>query len=416
MLNACELEIDLFCRGLRLSGGLPLEAATPVTGGRAGLGSGLEVVLPTGSRLKPEIPVNVPVAERFVRQSPYVLTCPATSYIIVDERDGTQYPVRIAPRPSWHHRLTSRDVPMSLVATLQGAVLQVYVHPACAFWETGQHCLFCTTARGTRHAEIEPKCIDDVLETCWAAKDESGVRFVQINGGFQGAHGLEIAEPYVRAIKQDVGLLVGVQLAPERNLTGYARLIDAGVDAFSFCVELLDSYWFSRICPGKARAIGQPLFFRAMEHCASRMPRGAVSGQVLAGLEPVANTIEAIERIAAIGVLPTVCIFRPTPGSEMEDWPSPRYGDMRLIMQTLYEACRRARLPIGAGPNVDWSLVVTADDAALLAPRNAAFYRYEFWRRAARLASRPLYSVRQRARTRRIPVAPRGEPGAGAPG
>jgi hypothetical protein len=413
MLNACELEIDLFCRGLRLPAGVPPEARPPVTAGAAGLGSGLEVVVPTGSRLKPEIAVNVPIAERFVARSPYVLAGEPPSYRIVDEPRGISYPVRLSPRPSWYHRLTSRDVPMSLVGTLQGAVLQVYVHRACAFWEARQHCLFCTTARATTPADLAPKTIDDVLETCWAAKAESNVRFVQINGGFQGPHGLQFAEPFVRAIKQEVGLLVGVQLAPERNLTGYTRLIDAGVDAFSFCVELLDSYWFSRICPGKARALGQPLFFRAMDYCASRMPRGAVSGQVLAGLEPAANTIEAIDRVAAIGVLPTVCVFRPTCGSEMEDWPSPRYQDMRQIMQAMYEACRRARLPIGSGPNVDSSLVVTPEDAALLATRNAAFYRYEVWRRAARLASRPMYGVRQRAR--RIPVAPPHDPETGTP-
>jgi hypothetical protein len=414
LLNPCELKIDLLCQGMRLPGGIPVHAAQPVTGGSAGLGSGLEILLPTGSRFRPAIPVNVPVAERFVQRSPYVLSGAAPDYDVRDERTGFVYPVRIPPRPPWYHRQTSRDVPMSQVASLQGSLLQIYLHPACAFWDTSQHCLFCTTAKGSRTADFAPKTIDDVLETCWAAKAESGVTLVQLNGGFQGSQGLASVEPFVRAIKQEVGLLVGVQLAPERNLTGYERLIDAGVDAFSFCVELLDAYWFSRICPGKARLLGQPLFFRAMEYCASRLPGGAVSGEVIAGLEPFANTIEALGRITAIGVVPTVCIFRPTPASEMADWPSPRYEDMRQVMQAMYEACRRTRLPIGVGPNVDWSLVVTPEDAGLLAPRNAAFYRYELWRRAVRLASRPRYGSRLRARSRRIPVATAGEPGAGS--
>ena len=143
-----------------------------------------------------------------------------------------------------------------------------------------------------------------------------------------------------------------------------------------------------------------------MEYCATKLRRGAVSGEVIAGLEPIANTIEAIERITAIGAFPTVCIFRPTIGSEMEDWPSPNPDEMRTVMRAMYDACRRQRLPIGVAPNIEVSLVVSPDDAALLAQRTAGFYSYELWRRAMRVAARPAFAQRLRASTRRIPVEP----------
>ena len=65
-LNACELEIDLFCSGIRVPDDVSLDGARGISRTRAGLGSGLELVIPTGSRLKPEIWMNAPVAERFV--------------------------------------------------------------------------------------------------------------------------------------------------------------------------------------------------------------------------------------------------------------------------------------------------------------------------------------------------------------
>ena len=71
MRNACELEIDLFCHGLRLPAGVPLTGARAVSRTRAGLGSGLEMAIPVESRFKREIFVNVPVAERFAQGSPY---------------------------------------------------------------------------------------------------------------------------------------------------------------------------------------------------------------------------------------------------------------------------------------------------------------------------------------------------------
>jgi hypothetical protein len=110
---------------------------------------------------------------------------------------------------------------------------------------------------------------------------------------------------------------------PERNFTQYDRLIDIGVDHFSFCLELMDPEWFARICPGKARSLGQALFLQAMDYYASRLARGAVSGEIIAGLEPIANTIAGIERITSVGAFPMVCIFRPTVGSDMDTWPSP---------------------------------------------------------------------------------------------
>ena len=414
MLNACELEIDLFCHGLRVPADVSLEGARGVSRTRAGLGSGLELVIPARSWLKREIWMNAPVVEHFVRTSPYSLGgSPETGYEILDERDKQRYPIRLPQEPAWYRRLTSRDIPMSRIGVLQGTYLAIYINPVCAFWsyDPPVNCRFCTTGRNVGQNEITAKTVEDVVETCWAAKEQSGITFVHLNGGFMGSRGLEFAEPFVRAIKQEVGLLVGLQLTPERDFTRYDRLIDLGVDHFSFCVELLDADWFARICPGKAQRLGQSLFFEAMEHCASKLQRGAVSGEIIAGLEPADNSIEAIERIVSAGAFPTVCIFRPTLGSDLEDWPAPGYFEMRRVMAAMYDACRRHHVPIGVAPNIEVSLVVSPDDAALLAPRTAAFFTYELWRRSLRVAARPVFAHRQQAR-RRDSVAGIPRPGA----
>ena len=290
---------------------------------------------------------------------------------------------------------------MGRIGVLQGTYLGIYVNPVCEFWRSELQCRFCTTGWNVGTAETPAKTVAEVVETCRVAKRESGVTFVHLNGGFQGGRALAFIEPFVRAIKEQVGLLVGVQLAPERDLSRYDRLIALGVDHFSFCVELMNPSWFAEICPGKARSLGHDLFFHALEHCAARLPRGAVSGELIAGIEPVAETLAGIERIAQSGAFPTVCIFRPTVGSGMADWPSPAFGDMRMVMAAMYEACRHHRIPIGMAPNLEVSLVVTPDDAALLAPRTAAFYAYEAWRRTLRWVARP----RIRRRMRQMPAA-----------
>ena len=396
MLNACELEIDLFCRGLRLDDRAAIEGGRAVTRTRAGLGSGLELVIPTGSSLKREIWMNAPVEEPFAKESPYALRATASGHEIHDARSADRYAVRIPPQPVWYGWETSHGTQMSQVGVLQGTYLGIYINPVCEFWKQSLQCRFCTTGRNVGDAEAASKAVADVVETCRAAKEQSGVTFVHLNGGFQGGHALEFVEPYVRAIKEQVGLLVGVQLTPERNVARYDRLIRLGVDHFSFCVELVDPQWFAWVCPGKARSLGQRLFFDTIAYCASRMHRGAVSGELIAGLEPITNTIEGIERITAAGAFPTVCIFRPTIGSELAGWLPPRYDEMRRVMAAMYDACRRHRIPIGLAPNIEVSLVVNPDDASLLAPRDRGFWSYEIWRRSLRLAAQPLFRQRLR--------------------
>jgi hypothetical protein len=399
VLNACELEIDLFCKGMRVPPGVSLDGARGVARTRAGLGSGLEIVLSAGSRLKDEIWVNVPVAEPFAQRSPYRLQGnPVDGHSIVDERFNTHYAVRLPPEPRWYSQRTSREIPMSRIGVLQGSYLGIYVNPVCTFWNYSPalNCRFCTTGQNVGHAEAADKPLGDVVETCWAARDESGITFVHLNGGFQGSRGIAFTEPYVKAIKEHVGLLVGVQLAPEKDFSRYDRLIDLGVDHLSFCVELFDPEWFARVCPGKARVHGQQLYLDALEYAARRMPRGAVSGEIIAGIEPIERTLEANDYIASRGAFPTVCIFRPTVGSDMESWPSPSFDDMTLVMRHVYDACRRNWLPIGAAPNIEVSLVVNPDDAALLAERDAGFYCYETWRRLVRFAARPMFRRRMR--------------------
>ena len=87
-LNACELEIDLLCRGIRVPTGVPLTGARPISRTRAGLGSGLELVIPSRSHLKSELWTNVPVVERFAQATPYRLEGDYSGeYSVVDDRD-----------------------------------------------------------------------------------------------------------------------------------------------------------------------------------------------------------------------------------------------------------------------------------------------------------------------------------------
>ena len=369
---------------------------------RAGLGSGLELVLP-GKRK--EIWLNVPVEEDFARRSPYLLARDGGGYYLRDEREGQRYAVRIPEEPAWYTRRTSRGTEMGKVGVLQGTYLGIYISNSCLFWysDPAQNCRFCTTGSNVGVNEVAQKHLDDVVEVARAAKEESGVTFVHFNSGYQSGRDLALAAPYVKAIKEEVGALVGVQLYPTRDLEQYDRLIELGADHFSFCYEFHNPEYFARYLPGKQKTGGQELFFRALEYTAKRLGKGAVSGEIIAGVEPIEDTIRAIDYITSLGAFPTVCIFRPVIGAEMERHPVPRYDEMRQIFAHVYEACRKNGIPIGAAPNIEVSLIVQPDDARDLAEPGLATALYDARLATVRTLARPLFAWK--ARRRKMPQA-----------
>ncbi|MFL6244763.1 MAG: radical SAM protein [Thermoanaerobaculia bacterium] len=398
-MKPVELEIELFCRGMRI--GDTHRDGRPIGRTRAGLGSGLEVIL-TGGR-KP-IWVNVPVVESFARRSPFVLQ----TSTILDERDGAEYPVDLPAEPEWYSRCTSSDVPMSRIGVLQGNYLGIYIGSRCAYWtakSSSLACRFCTTGQNVGVTEESHKSVEDVIEVARAARDESNSVFTHFNTGYhfeersdlERTHGLRLCEPYVRAVRQHVGGFIGVQAAPvpHSSFYEYDALIDAGTDHFSFCYEFENPRVFAEVCPGKARTLGQHAFFDAMEYTAKKLGRGRVSGEIIAGIEPIEDTMRGIDRIVNAGAFPTVCIFRPTIGSPMENAAPPDPAAMKEVFAYLHESCRRAKLPVGILP-IEVSLVVQVEETADLVEKNAASTMYAMKNRALRWLATPYVAAKRR--------------------
>ncbi len=395
-LNPAELKIDLLCTGIRIDDFESVAGeGRPLVRTRAGLGSGLEMILP-GSRR--DVWVNAPVVEEFVRNTRYLLKQNESGYRLVDEVNGYEYPVKLAPKPDWYDRQTKSGAVMSRVATLQGTCLSTYIGERCKFWvpQSPLNCKFCTTGLNVGKDEEAEKSVDDVVETALAAKAESGITFIHFNSGYQGLRGLELALPYIEAIKKRVGMLVGIQFAPEQDLSLYDQAIKTGVDHFSFCFELYNMEYFRQFLPGKTSVLGREVFFRAMEHCSRKMGKGRVSGEIIAGVEPVQDTFRAIEYIVRAGAFPFVCIFRPLAGSEMENYPPPAYRDMIRVFRHVYETCRDHNLPVGIAPNINVSLSLQPDDTFYLASMTPADRFYQGWMAVLKKLMRPYFGRRMR--------------------
>jgi biotin synthase-related radical SAM superfamily protein len=395
-LNPAELKIDLLCRGVHLDDSPGRDDGNrPLLQPRAGLASGLELII-LGQRR--DLWVNAPVVEGFVGGSPYHLRVDDGQHKIFDERQDMAYRVKLAGRPAWYDQVTEQGIPMSRIGNLQGTCLSIYLGDRCHFWSPAHplNCKFCTTALNLGRNEEEEKTVEDVVQTALAARKESRITFVHLNSGYQGVNGLKKAFPFVKALKERVGLLVGVQFTPEQDLRLYDQILNLGADHLSFCFEFYNAEYFRRYLPGKAEIVGRETFFKAMEYCARKMGKGRVSGEIIAGVEPIEDTFRAIEFIVRIGAFPMVCIFRPLTGADMENYPPPAFSDMVRVFRHVYETCRVYNLPIGIAPNVNVSLSLQPEDTFYLARGSAADQIYQRWIGALRHIMRPYFARRMR--------------------
>jgi hypothetical protein len=427
--NPALLKLDLYCRGMRLdeSCHVTQDGGRAILRTRAGLGSGLELILPGG------LWTNVPVTEKFTESSPYVLHRTLDHYEIrrhgnghggggagLQVRTDRSEPiaqVRLAPRPGWYDRTTASGKPMTRIGTLQGTYLGVYPARVCEYWlekPERSNCHFCSVGLNLGVDDAPEKSVDEVMEVVRAARAESNITYVDFNTGhYEGDTYLDILEPYIRRIKKETGLFVGVQTPPHRDLKRYDGLRQMGVNRVSFCFEIFDRKIFAEVCPGKNREYGLDHYLKAVEYCAGLGRQGdpfepwVSNGEIIAGIEPAVSSMAAIDWITSVGAIPTVCVFRPLQGTDMADTAPPRTEDLVPVFRRLYESCMERGLPVGAAPDIHVSLVLLPEECRWFSDNPRRFWMKELRIRALRAALR-MRLKRQEKRARAASVIPGG--------
>ena len=363
--NPGLLKLDLYCRGAHIDDSLHVsdEGGRPILRTRAGLGSGLELILPDG------LWTNVPVTESFTLGSPYVVRRRPDGSIWIDRDNEPVAPVRLAPRFDWYDRKTVSGRRMTSIGTLQGTYLGIYPATVCEFWLIKPHrenCRFCSVGLNLGVDDADTKALADVVEVATAAREESGITYVDFNTGhYEDESYLDILEPFIKAVKEATGCLIGVQTPPHSDLTRYHRLRHIGVNRVSFCFEIFDPQRFEEVCPGKARRYGLERYKNAVAYCAD-LGRSSwlggepwvSNGEIIAGLEPPESSRAAIRWTSGVGAIPTVCVFRPLKNTDYADMPPPKTEEMIPVFADLYESTMRHGLPINVAPNIHVSLVM----------------------------------------------------------
>jgi hypothetical protein len=263
-----------------------------------------------------ELPRHLAVSARVVTDgepAPYVLTARAGRSFIEDAaRETPAVPVQQEQPPRFYERTTSQGTPMGKVGSIRGHHLVVSPGGACGFSVRGAPCPFClegARASGTRAAHVHPT---EVVEVVHAAMAERPIEVVYINSSAFDAEdgGIAFLAPYVEAVRRHVDTLIAVQTHPPASTAWVDRTYAMGVDALSYNLEIFDSDVLLRQCVGRARYIGRERYLEVLAHAARIFPSGTVWSELVCGIEPLDSTLEGIDALTAMGVLPVLVMHR----------------------------------------------------------------------------------------------------------
>ena len=331
-MDAAELaalRLDLINQGVRLGDDL-LEAGFGLglaTDGRAGGSEGIDLILP-GARW-----TNVSVAPGYARTSPYTLVCADCARL--GERESPSFLLRHAGRPDvavrlpdtarFRHARTRGGVSCGEIGAIHGQWLVMApfaANPSLAL------------DRPRRFLGLPPQrpltksrwSIDEVVACAEAAWELGGARLVHLEAGHLLADdgGLADLAPYISALKRALPTLVSVTCLPPIAPSSVLGLYAAGCDAIAYHLLAWDHAAATRVAPVRARFVDASRMRNGLRAAVSCFPRGAVSTDLLVGLEPLTDLDPAIAELTREGVVPNLTIFRPLPGAE-DDAPA---GDL----------------------------------------------------------------------------------------
>ncbi len=231
-------------------------------------------------------------------------------------RDGvSRRRVELSPRPAWYDASTATGKPMTRIGTLQGTYLGIYQAKVCEYWtEKPQkvNCKFCSVGLNLGIDDADEKSVDEVLEVVRAARRESGITYVDFNTGhYEGDTYLDILEPYILRIKEELG---PPGRRPDAAAPRPQALRPSAGDRRQPGLVLLRDLRPRPVRGDLSRAstpsTGSTSTSRRSATARRSTGKGpsdepwVTNGEIIAGLEPPGSSIRAIDWITSVGAIP----------------------------------------------------------------------------------------------------------------
>ncbi len=245
--------------------------------------------------------VNVSVAEHFSKSSPYVLYEKEGKFFI--KSDNFDFDI------SFFGSLPKTNTMLDDMARLHSTdCINIWPSTNCCYDKEGIKCKFCSIQKETEKpidVEILAPAIKKLLE-----KTPTGML------NFSGAtyQNPDVMTDYwialVKKIREFSNCKIAIEFAPPKDLNKLVELKNAGLDVAIMNLEIANPTLRKQICPGKS-GISYEHYHEAFKKAVEVFGYNRVSSVLIGGLQPKEDILIECEKMAKIGVFPTIMPYRP---------------------------------------------------------------------------------------------------------
>lgn len=333
-----RLKLLLLAHGVRLS--KEAEAALTIQGGfnheefdalDLTIRDHINICVPYDTNRCQLSPFCVDVAQRPDRG--YVLTC----------YDTVLLEVQVRPVDASGEKRTCGGIFYHDITYLSSDRLRVYQRLGCFFKDCGTGCQFCDLPDDKRALALE-----DICQAIDEYRNHPNVRHYLIGGGSNASDdSFERVAQIAKHIRDTTGKPIYLMSLPPDDPAVLLYLKESGVTQVAFNLELFDRDLALRYMPGKG-SIPFDVYDRAFRTAVKLWGRtGDVRTIFIVGLEPMNSLLSGIKYAAELGISPILSLFRPAPGTPLQDFLPPPDREIWEIYQQAKAICGRYGVSLG---------------------------------------------------------------------
>ena len=328
-LHIRNIKNELLCYGVRVSKDALsyIDSINPYINNK-----GIHVA---GFYIDNQVFVNVQFNERYSLNSPYMLEYDYES-LYLTKANTKICEININPAPIWYENITSNGILMHEVFNVHGNnVLALSNYEGCSYVNKGKKCKFCSFTPYEFPYKGLSSRIDDIIETLNCAFEYNNHYSIALSEGTKTGNdrGAFFFSKVSRAITDTFGnKKISVELAPPSDNVYIDNMINNGVTSIIMNIELFDDNVRRNICPGKSE-IPLEHYYKSLSYAVEKLGIGNVSSVLIAGIEPIQNTIKCAKELLQLGVIPTIIPFKPYDDCELRD----KKVTEPCILQTIYD-------------------------------------------------------------------------------
>lgn len=298
--------------------------------------SGISLILPG------EVYVNAPTEEfnpNFVEAAPFVLRRVGDGLLLTG--GGPELPVNFIPVSDYHDQKNEWGEAYTSYAFTHTDRVRISPVEGCAYT-----CKFCDLPYEFRY---RTKRIDGLVDSVrHALRDPmQPASHVLISGGVpRGDDYAYLQESYRQVLTAFPDVPIDIMMVPAPGLLKLDELGSLGVNQLSINLELYGDDAAKRIMPRKAKQ-GRDSYLRFIELAVEKLGPGSVRSLLLAGIEPMEDTVKGVAALAERGCEPVLSPFRPDPKTPMSKAKPPTADEMREIYLRSAEVAARHGMRLG---------------------------------------------------------------------